>query len=441
MKNSVIDAIGRDFGGKPGRYVRELTPQIIDEYVTIYLNAYPANKDLSDEGIAGYKKKYTDSMKDDKNINFCGLFEDDKLIALMKVIDFSMNAFGKMCPATGLMSLAVHPMHKKKGAGLDMVRFFERYTCKTGAIVAMLLPFRMDFYRNMGYGYGSKLDEYRIPTSSLPKWDGPHRIRFLGPEDTENMLACQKAFAGLYHGMVVKFEDEIKAMYADTRSKRIGYFDGDELKGYAVYDLVSESPVNYTLNSIDVKELVYLDRDSLRAMLGFFREQADLAQTVTLRTGEEDFYHILPSAQDISGNYIDFGFLQTNVGAVGTMYKIVDPARFVEATAHRRFSPADLTAAFDYYDELAHEEKTFVVSFRPDGEGKGSRWAAVGAADSDADVRIKCALADMSSLFMGSCRFSSMVRLGAFTLSDDSFCDVLDSLFYCRQKPWTNTDY
>ena len=97
----------------------------------------------------------------------------------------------------------------------------------------------------------------------------------------------------------------------------------------------------------------------------FFREQADLAQTVTLRTGEEDFYHILPSAQDISGNYIDFGFLQTNVGAVGTMYKIVDPPAFVRATSHRQFPAAELTVAFDYYDELAHEDKTFSVSFKP----------------------------------------------------------------------------
>ena len=439
MKNSVIEAIGCDFGGRPDRYVRELTPDIIDEYVTIYLNAYPANKDLSEEGIAGYRQRYIDSMNGDKNINFCGLFEDDKLIALMKVIDFSMNAFGKMCPATGLMSLAVHPMHKKKGAGLDMVRFFERYTRETGAIVAMLLPFRMDFYRNMGYGYGSKLEEYRIPSLSLPKWEGPRLIRLLGPEDTEKMLECQKAFAGIYHGMVVKFEDEIRAMHADTRSKRIGCFADGMLKGYAVYDLVSESPVNYTLNSIDIKELVYLDSDSLRAILGFFREQADLAQTVTLRTGEEDFYHILPSAQDISGNYIDFGFLQTNVGAVGTMYKIVDPSAFVRATSHRQFPAAELTAAFDYYDELAHEDKTFAVSFKPSEDGCSSRWTEAGGAD--CDVRIKCCLADMSSLFMGSCRFSSMLRLGAFSLSDGRFCNILDDLFYCRQKPSTNTDY
>lgn len=125
MKNSkeTVKAVGRDFGGKKGREVRVIGPDLIEEYLTIYLNAYPAYKDLSPEGIDKIRRKYISSMENDENITFVGLFENGRFIALMKIIDFSMNAFGKMCHATGLMSLAVHPMHKKKGAGLDMCAF------------------------------------------------------------------------------------------------------------------------------------------------------------------------------------------------------------------------------------------------------------------------------------------------------------------------------
>ena len=123
MKKNVIEKISRDFGGSPDREVKIISPDLIEEYLTIYLNAYPAYKDLSDEGIAGYRNKYLNSMKNDENITFVGLFEKGEFIALMKLIDFSMNAFGQMRPAVGLMSLAVHPMHKKKGAGLDTVSY------------------------------------------------------------------------------------------------------------------------------------------------------------------------------------------------------------------------------------------------------------------------------------------------------------------------------
>ena len=263
-------------------------------------------------------------MKNDRNINFCGLFENGQLIALAKLIDFSMNAFGKMIPATGLMSLAVHPMHKKKGAGLDMVRFFEKYTVDSGASVSMLLPFRIDFYRKMGYGYGSKLEEYRIPTVNLPECRDTSMIEFLGSDDLPRILECQAAFASRNHGMLLKFEDEIRDMASDSDSRRIGYVQDGKLRGYMIYEFVCESDVNYTLNRIEVKEFAYEDGKVLQTLLGFLRNQSDLARTVVIRTGEEDFYHILPSAQDPSGNYIDFGFLQTNIGAIGTMYKIVD---------------------------------------------------------------------------------------------------------------------
>ncbi len=439
MKKNIIKKVSCNFKGKDNREVKVISPDLIDEYITIYLNSYPAYKDLSEDGIAKYKNKYINSMKNDENITFVGLFENGTFIALMKLIDFSMNTFGKMQHSVGLMSLAVHPMHRKKGAALDMVRFFEEYTKETKAAAAMLLPFRIDFYRNMGYGYGSRLDEYRIPTVNLPTFKDISCIKFLNSDDTAQMLECQKAFASVNHGMVVKFEDEIRDMFADDQSKRIGYFQDGKLKGYAIYTFVSESDVNYTLNRIEVKELVYLEPEVLKSMLGFFRNQADLAQTIVIRTGEEDFYHILPSAQDISGNYIDFGFLQTNISAVGTMYKIVDLDNFVSITDYRRFPLSNITVGFDYYDELSHLSKSFAVKFMPKDEHT-SCWS-VADSNSPCDVRIECNLSDISALFMGSCRLSSLVRLGNIKLSDPSFETLLDSLFYYKQKPWTNTDY
>ena len=77
---------------------------------------------------------------------------------------------------------------------------------------------------------------------------------------------------------------------------------------------------------MEVNELVYMDGRILLCLLGYLRNQSDLAQTTVLRTGEPDFYHLLPSAQDTSGNYIDFGFLQTNISAIGTCLLYTSPS-------------------------------------------------------------------------------------------------------------------
>ena len=151
--------------------IRPLTEEDIEAYLDIYLNSYPAYKALDAECRAHYRAKHLTELREDTQTRTVGLFEDGTLIATMKLILFSMNFFGRMQPACGLMALEVHPLHKKKGAALAMVRYFEDYARQNGALLTLLLPFRIDFYRRMGYGFAGKLYEYRLPTSVLPKPD------------------------------------------------------------------------------------------------------------------------------------------------------------------------------------------------------------------------------------------------------------------------------
>jgi hypothetical protein len=252
--------------------------------------------------------------------------------------------------------------------------------------------------------------------------------------DFDAALACHSRFAAKNHGMVEKFEEEVRAARGDIQVRRIGYYDGGQLRGYVAYRFESASDSNYTQNRLSVEELVYEDGAVLRALLGALRLQEDLAQTVILRTGEEDFHHLLDDPQDISKNYIDYGFLQTNVSAIGTMFKLVDGEMFVEKTAYRTFPAGTLTAAFRYRDEMADCEKCLRIAF------DGGRWA-VAAADSTADVTVICRQGDLASLLMGSCGLEAMLRLGAATADNDEKARELARLLHYGQKPWLNSDY
>ncbi len=415
--------------------IRKLTPADLPGYMEIYLNAYPAGKDLSEECYEKYAARHAQSMEEFDHVTYYGLFVDDMMAAAMKLIDFDMNLYGRMRKATGLMALGVHPLHKKKGLAREMVEFFEAYAKESGATVAMLLPFRMDFYRKMGYGCGTKMDEYHIPTGQLPKADPAaiNYLRYMGTGDIDKVLECHKAFVEKNHGQLYKFEEEVRDMRGDDEVRRIGYFDGDQLKGYAAFTFVNTSDCNYTLNLMDVKELVYDDAKVLKALLGGLRMQEDLAQSVIIRTGEPDLYHLLGSPQDVSGNYIDFGFLQTNISAVGTMYKIVDIKGFMEDANTRIFPPVDFSTEFEVYDELSHETEVFTMTFEV------GRWFY--EPKGKAKTRIKCKLSDFSSMMMGSAEFGGLARLGVMEINNPARIRLLDYLLHAEQKPFTNTDY
>ena len=417
--------------------IRPLTEGDIEAYLDIYLNSYPAYKSLDEECRAHYRAKHLTELREDTQTRTVGLFEDGTLIATMKLILFSMNFFGRMQPACGLMALEVHPLHKKKGAALAMVRYFEDYARQNGALLTLLLPFRIDFYRRMGYGFAGKLYEYRLPTSVLPKPDAAaqRRLRLLQPEDFDAAMACQRRFAARNHGTVEKFDEELRAARDDIQVRRMGWYDdGGTLRGYAAYRFESASDTNYTQNRLSVEELVYEDGAVLRALLGGLKLQEDLAQTVILRTGEEDFHHLLNDPQDVSKNYMDYGFLQTNVSAVGTMFKLTDGPSFVEKTAYRPFPQGTLTAAFRCRDELTGAEQCLRIAF-----SQGC-WA-VAAADAAADVTVTCRQGELTSLLMGSCDLEGLLRLGAAGADDPDGARELARLLHCSQKPWLNADY
>ncbi len=415
------------------REIRKLTAADIESYLEVYLNAYPAFKELDEECTENFRQKFLFQLREDKDVETVGLFDDGVLLATMKIVKFDMNLYGKMQRAYGLMSLAVHPLHKKKGAALEMIRYIEAYTREHGGLVLLLLPFRFDFYKNMGYGYGTRLDEYTIRTSGLPVMRDMSGLAMLGQEDVDEVLACYRAFAERNHGCLDKYDEEARDMRADTQVRRIGYRKDGKLVGYVAYRYVDGSEVNFTINRILVEEMIYEDGACLRKLLGYLALQADLAQTITLRTGEPDFLHLLENPADINDNYIPFGCLQTNVEALGTMFKVMDPAAFVAATSYRPCGGQEITVAFTYTDMMDKEEKTFAV------KAGGGTWKIADAAA--ADLAITCTQAEMSSILLGSAGIAALHRLGAIEVSDASKVPAADLAFYAPQRPFTNNDY
>lgn len=422
------------------REIKKIGPEIMDEYMYIYLNAYPAFKDLDEDCYKKYEAKNIRDMELDNDVDFYGCFEDGKLVATMKLVSFSMNIYGEMKKAVGLMALGVHPLHKKQGIALEMVRFYEKYAVEHGALVCPLLPFRMDFYRAMGYGLGSRMDEYHLPTVNLPKWKDLSGLRPLSLDEIGEVFAVNDRFCEMNHGMLKKFSEEKRLMEADTATQRMGCFKDGELTGYAAYRFENASDTNYTLNRIVIDELVYFDGETLRKLLGFFRNQADLAQTIVIRSGEEDFYHLFTDPAHISGYYIPNGYLQTNVSAICNMYKVMDPEAFVSETSYRRLPPLELTAAFEYHDEMSDEIGSLAIRFAKNSDGISSSWA-VAQKDERPDVTLRCMKGDLSSVLMGSAHIGALIRLGVMETDAPEYTDTLDMLLYHRQRPFSNNDF
>ncbi len=414
------------------REIRKLNEEHIDAYIEIAFNAYPSFKDFSTEGIEKYKKTALEIMKNDPIVTFYGMFENDKLVAVMRLFDFQMNFFGKIIPVSGLGFLGVHLMHKKQKIARALVEFYEEHYRSRGVNFGLLLPFRPDFYKKMGYGLGTKMNQYRIATDKIPAYTGKSNLRYIKKEDYDKLLQCHARAVERTHGMIMKFGDEIRNLYDDEFDRIIGNYDEKgNINGYIVYKFQNGKSGNYTINNIYVKEIIYENSEVLRILLGFLRKQEDQVNLVIFNTEDEHFHYLFDNPLNDTMNYIPFGYLETNTQAVGVMYKIFDIKNAFRQNSHRNYNNVNLNVRFVITDEYKNNQET-IVSFE---KGRCS-------VDSDVyDVTVSTRISEFSALFMGCTSVKALHDLGLLEIDDKAYLCELDRAFYCSQKPVCYTDF
>jgi predicted acetyltransferase len=415
------------------RKIRQLNETHIDAYSDIAFNAYPSFKDLSSEAVKKYKDTVAHIIETDPNVTFYGMFEGEKLIAVMRLFDFTMNYFGKMIPASGIGFLGVHLMHKKEKCAKAMVEFYEKLYRSRGIPIGLLLPFRPDFYNKMGYGIGTKMNQYRLPANRIPAYFGHSDIRYVEIDDIKKILDCHSRVAEKTHGMIIKINDEIRDLVNDPYNKIIGHYDGKgNITGYIVFKFQNAKEDNYTINNIYIKELIYENTDVLKKLLGFLRKQEDQVNLVIFNTEDEHFHYLFDNPLNDSLNYIPYGNLESNTQAVGVMYKIFDIKKAFEQCSHRNYNKSNINIRLLVYDEIEKEEDEIIVNFE-EGVSIINR--------NKYDVTLKIKLADLSSLFLGSVSVMGLYRLGIIELDNLDLLEEVDRTFYCPQKPVCYTDF
>lgn len=420
------------------REIREMTLDCLDEYVELAYNTYPSFKDNTDEGKEQFKKLATLRITDPNSVYY-GMFEGDKLIAAMRLLDFNMNFFGRITTASGLASLAVHLMHKKEKIAKTMVDFYENLYRERNLPIATLLPFKPDFYKKMGYGLGTKMNQYRIPAERFPGYFSDVDLRFMKSEqDKDEVLSFHKRIVASTHGMFEKMVDEIDDLYNNVDNRIIAsYDDTGAIDAYLIFEFVNGKEDNYTINNMHIKELQYTTSTSLDKILGFIKKQDDQVNMVVYNTQDEYFANKIDNPLNDTLNYVDFGYMETNTQSIGVMYKILDVEQAFKMYDYRNYNNADFNAKFNVQDETG-DIKSVIVCFE---DGKAKVFSNEKAEKTITKVEVDIHIVDFSALFVGSATFAGLEKLGLVKINDTSYLQKLDLAFYTPYKPICNTDF
>lgn len=406
--------------------IRPLAPADFDAAVSIFLQAYPGMKVVTEEEREEFRKRMIKFNHEDPTATFYGLFRDDQLLGIQCFYDFTMTFLGTSIPAGGVGQIAVHLAHKKEHVAKEMIHFFLRHFRKQGTPLVALYPFRPDFYKQMGFGYGPKMNSYRIKPASLPRGPSKTHVRTLADADRKAVVDCYQRFAARTHGMMAKEEREVKRMFETQEHHLVGYERDGQIQGYFVY--VWKQSEQFVTNDIQIKEFVYETPEALSELLTFLQTQADQVRLILLETQDEYLHFLLLDPRNDSGRMFNTVHHESNTQGVGLMFRVIDVLGTLDRLSERNFSGETCTLELTIEDSFLPENANSTLLRFQDGRLDGPDSLAY-------DVSVHLDISDFTSVLMGVVDFHSLVRYGLATISDEDYVDKLNRIFAVQQKP------
>ena len=413
--------------------IRPLTDEEIAPFARIAANAYPAMRLGAEDEVRGFAERLRDRM-DPPADTLYGAFRDGALVGGMRLIEFHMNVRGETLPTGGVGLVAVDLLHKKEKVARDMIAAFLDWSGERNAPFAALYPFRPDFYKRMGFGYGAKSNQYHLRPDAFPAASDRSALRYLSIADKEAIGACYSRVQRRTHGMMEKLAKELGRYLEGGDARVIGYECAGALTGYMAFGFDTDPKGNFIVNNLHVRELIYETREALAALLAFLNSQADQIARVVIETQDEAFHHLFAEPRDDSGALFPSVYHQTNTQGVGIMYRVVDTRAAWEALAGIDFGGETLRLRLHARDSFRPaNDSPITVAFT---DGRPSLIE-----ESQHDVALDLDIAEFSSLLMSAVDLESLYLYGLAEVSDPTWIPRLTRLFATPRKPITTTPF
>ncbi|MCQ4924602.1 GNAT family N-acetyltransferase [Tissierella carlieri] len=398
------------------------------DFTDIVGNAYPGfNIETREQ-----KKKFVENsmrvQEENPLVTFYGVFEEDNLLGGMRYHDFKMNLLSTKIKVGGVGLIGVDLLNKKeKVAKAIMTKFIEDYRSQ-GISMAILYPFNPEFYKKMGFGFGTSISQYRVKPSNLPKGKSKSNIKHIRGDDAKKLLDCYTRIYEKTNGLIEKYEREFQLLFNNPKMKVVGYKKNNEIKGYMVFEFKPSHDKNIFVNDIIVNQLLFEDQESLMELMTFLNSQSDQINNVIFNIQDENFRFILEDPRNGSNNLLTPVYHEASIQGTGIMYRIIDLKGIINELRNHNFNNESCKLKITTRDSfITDNDGSIIVDFN-------NGFPTV-VDDKEYDVEIKLDIADFSSLITCTVNFNSLYKYGRALISDESYLKKVNNIFASDEKP------
>ncbi|MCF6139012.1 GNAT family N-acetyltransferase [Pseudalkalibacillus berkeleyi] len=408
--------------------IRRMEVEDVKPFIELMSRSYPGMKLVTDDDIEKMADRFIDLQQNDTSTALYGAYQSGQLVGGMRFHDFEMMFYDQKVPVGGIGMVAVDLLHKKERVAKSLLEYFHKHYLERETYMTALHPFRPDFYKKMGYGYGTKKNRYRVQPHHLPKGKSKAHIEYIPLEQIDAIVGFYNKVATKTHGMMIRSHSDFERPMKQPGNYTIGFVKDGEIKGYVGFSFQSEHGDSFLQNDILIHEMVYEDTEVLSEFLTFFHSQHDQVRSIYFDTQDEYFHHLLLNPSNGSNHLIPHVFHESNTQGVGLMYRILDTVKFLDSVSEMNFGGESLNLKMKVKD-----------SFQPNNEKSVFMKVENGhisiKQELNTDVEIELDVSEFSTLLMGVVPFDTLVMYGNATISSKDYIAHVTRLFYTRQKP------
>jgi predicted acetyltransferase len=407
-------------------------PALVAALARLIADAYPIMGLTTADALAGYAERLAELMRDDDPVWVIAR-RDGALAGAMRLYDYRMNVRGHDALTGGVGSVAVARTHKRQGVARALIAWYLDHYRERGAPFAVLHPFRLDFYRALGFGYGTPVNRFRFAPAALRDGGARGTVRTLAGDDLDALLACYERVRARTNGLIEKHRAAAARALADPAARYVAVEDGGDLRAFMQTMVIAADPELRNRDELVVRDVAYEDASYLAALLGYLRSQRDQFARVTIESQDAAFY--LAAADPRDGSDVSVAppaAHRVAEAGLGVMYRIVDVER---ALAHVPGATAPFALRIRADDPFYHAtagEWTF--RFSPQRTAQRDD-----AASPDATLTI--GVHDLASVVLGSLRVADLVRHRLAAVEPASATGLVDAAFRADQPPYCTTRF
>jgi len=403
--------------------VTRLGEKDIEDFAWIATNAYCGFGSLKAINER-YREFFSLVVNKFQGDDLFGLYRNEKLLGGMRLTDYNMKLLSTKAPVGGIGCVAVDLAHKKEKVAKELIEFACKYFKEKGMSMVTLYPFRTDFYKKMGFGYGVELRQYKIESRYFPKGLSKEHIVFLSEDDKEAVIDCYNRFLEKNNGMMEKTESCLKNLFRDDR-RLIGYKKDDKVLGYVSFSFKTKALLK---NDLVIGEFIYENHEALLELCTFLHSQADQFDRIIINTPDEYFHYLVNNPAN--GEYEAFDSMKNefSVSAVGLMYRIVDVKRLFQVLDTHNFNNQHCKLKITVIDDFFVPNDQSIILDIKDGNANIYNFE-------DYEVEIELKISDFSSLIMGAVNFKTLAEYGLARISDKGYVNVVNRIFMTDKKP------